>query len=447
VKKYLSIANALEELIRTSALREGAKLKSIRTLSQEYHCSKSTIIKALEHLKNAHLIYAVPKSGYYVIKKTFDDPIKGNPILDFTNAAPNWRHFPYSDFQHCLNKAIDTYQQDLFQYGTPRGLPSLITEAKSLLKSYQVYCKEEQIVISSGIQQALTVLCQIPFPNHKNKVLIEEPGYHLFIQTLKYMNIPVATIKRAPDGIDFEALEAIFRSGDIKFFYLMPRIHNPLGVSYTEEQKKQLLALADRYDVYLVEDDYMADYETDPKIVPLHFYDIHQRVIYLKSFSKIMFPGLRVGFAVLPESICKPFAEYKRLIDIDSSMFSQGALEIYIKSGMFGRHIHQVRNVYDDKAKKLRNAFEHNGMAELLPQSNIKGAKTFLQIPDTIHQAAFIRSLRKKGLLLEGMEKNYYTPAPDDKRLKLDLANIDLERIEDAVLDIRETIIKIDRMR
>jgi DNA-binding transcriptional MocR family regulator len=137
----------------------------------------------------------------------------------------------------------------------------------------------------------------------------------------------------------------------------------------------------------------------------------------------------------------------KVLAKNNSSMFSQGALEIYIKSGMFGRHIHLVRNVYDDKAKKLRNAFEHNGMAELLPPSNIKGAKTFLQLPDTIHQVAFIRSLRKKGLLLEGMEKNYYTPAPDDKRLKLDLANIDLERIEDAVLDIRETIIKIDRMR
>lgn len=132
----------------------------------------------------------------------------------------------------------------------------------------------------------------------------------------------------------------------------MPRIHNPLGVSYTKAQKSRIVFLANKYDVYLVEDDYIADFETDLKADPLYFYDINQRVIYLKSFSKIMFPGLRVGFAVLPETICSQFAEYKRLIDIDSSMFSQGALDIYIKSGMFNRHIHQVRKVYDEKAKK-----------------------------------------------------------------------------------------------
>ncbi|MDR2024949.1 MAG: PLP-dependent aminotransferase family protein [Hungatella sp.] len=163
------------------------------------------------------------------------------------------------------------------------------------------------------LQQALTILCQIPFPNNKKTVLIEEPGYHLFMQILKIMNISVSTIKREPDGIDFNKLEEIFRTGDIKFFYLMPRIHNPLGVSYTKVQKSRIVFLANKYDVYLVEDDYIADFETDLKAGPLYFYDINQRVIYLKSFSNIMFPGLRVGFAVLPEIICSQFAEYKRL--------------------------------------------------------------------------------------------------------------------------------------
>jgi len=434
MEKYIMISNELEELIHTSVLQEGARLKSIRALSQEYKCSKSTVIKALEHLKNKHLLYAVPKSGYYVIKRTFDESPENKGLADFTNTAPNWRHFPYSDFQHCLNKAIDTYQQDLFQYGTLRGLPYLIDEGKRLLESYQVYCKNEQIVVCSGIQQALTILCQIPFPNNKKTVLIEEPGYHLFMQTLKIMNISVSTIKREPDGIDFNKLEEIFRTGDIKFFYLMPRIHNPLGVSYTKAQKSRIVFLANKYDVYLVEDDYIADFETDLKAGPLYFYDINQRVIYLKSFSKIMFPGLRVGFAVLPETICSQFAEYKRLIDIDSSMFSQGALDIYIKSGMFNRHIHQVRKVYDEKAKKLVDSFELHKVGWLLPDTKIKGAKTFLEIPDSISKHLLINSLRRKDVIIEGLEKNYYTNSQTDQRLKLDVANIDIEKIGVYVL-------------
>lgn len=429
----MTISNELEQLMHISVLREGAKLKSIRVLSQEHKCSKSTVIKALEHLKNKHLIYAVSKSGYYVIKRTFEESSEKKGLFDFTNAAPNWKHFPYSDFQHCLNKAIDTYQQDLFQYGTLRGLPSLIDEAKRLLESYQVYCKDDQIVICSGVQQALTILCQIPFPNNKKRILIEEPSYHLFIQTLKIMNIPVATIKRTTDGIDFNQLEEIFRTEDIKFFYLMPRIHNPLGVSYSKEQKSRIIFLANKYDVYLVEDDYIADFETDLKADPLFFYDINQKVIYLKSFSKIMFPGLRIGFAVLPEVICGLFAKYKRLIDIDSSMFSQGALDIYIKSGMFSRHIHQVRKVYDEKAKKLMDSFELYKIDWLLSKSKIKGAKTFIELPNSISKRLLINALLKKDIIVEGMERNYYTNNPTDKRLKLDIANIDIENIEEAV--------------
>jgi len=100
-----------------------------------------------------------------------------------------------------------------------------------------------------------------------------------------------------------EKLERQFRSGDIKFFYTIPRFHAPLGTSYTTAQKKQILELARKHDVYVAVDDYMADLETDGKADPLHSLDVHERVIYLKSYSKIVFPGLRAGVAVLPEAL------------------------------------------------------------------------------------------------------------------------------------------------
>ncbi|WP_251862387.1 aminotransferase class I/II-fold pyridoxal phosphate-dependent enzyme [Clostridium sp. Marseille-Q2269] len=110
----------------------------------------------------------------------------------------------------------------------------------------------------------------------------------------------------------------------------MPRFHNPLGTCYSQIQKRTIVKLAQKYDVFIVEDDYLADLEQDSKADPLYSYGDFSHVIYLKSYSKIIFPGLRIGVAVIPEVLIENFGKYKRLIDVDSSMLSQGALEIYI---------------------------------------------------------------------------------------------------------------------
>ena len=128
--------------------------------------------------------------------------------------------FPYKDFQHCINKSIDTYQEDLFRYGTPKGLPSLIAESQKLLESYQVFTPFDRIIITSGVQQALSLLSMMHFPNNRSTILVEQPSYHLYMDLLKAFKLPVKGIKRTAKGIDLNELEQIFHEGDIKFFYL-----------------------------------------------------------------------------------------------------------------------------------------------------------------------------------------------------------------------------------
>ncbi len=115
----------------------------------------------------------------------------------------------------------------------------------------------------------------------------------------------------------------------------MPRFHNPLGSSYSKTEKQEILHLAHLYDVYIVIDDYLADFEYNSKNDPLFAEGTHDRVIYVKSFSKIMFPGLRIGVAVIPCALIETFQQIKKTTDIDSSMISQAALTVYLKSGMF----------------------------------------------------------------------------------------------------------------
>ncbi len=216
--KYESIYKSLQSQIQTGKWPAGAKLPSIRKLLKHYSCSKSTILKALEKLEEQHMIYAIPKSGYYVVEhQEFEKPSTTDTI-DFATASPTWHAFPYKDFQHCMNKAINLYQEDLFRYGTPKGLPSLITEAKKLLESYQVFTQPEQIFITSGVQQSLALLSMMAFPNGRSTILVEQPSYHLYMDLLKTYALPVVGIQRSSKGIDLHQLEQLFHEYDIKFF-------------------------------------------------------------------------------------------------------------------------------------------------------------------------------------------------------------------------------------
>jgi DNA-binding transcriptional MocR family regulator len=183
--KYEEVIQDLHEKLIRGFWKEGQSLPSIRKLSEQYKCSNSTIIRAYTELEQQHLIYAIPQSGYYVVKEETEKSKTLNQIIDFASASPDPALFPYRDFQHCLNQAIDRYQMELFEYGTSQGSPTLIKMLQKQLANHQIFANSEQFAITSGVQQALSILAQMPFPNSKETILIEQPSYHLFIQLLE----------------------------------------------------------------------------------------------------------------------------------------------------------------------------------------------------------------------------------------------------------------------
>ncbi|TFE00185.1 PLP-dependent aminotransferase family protein [Jeotgalibacillus sp. R-1-5s-1] len=436
--KYEIIYNDLLQLIQSGQMPSGSKVPSIRSLKQQYTCSTSTVQTALFKLEEQHLIYAVPKSGFYVVDHEMLPKPADQNIIDFATASPTWHHFPYRDFQHCMNKSIDIYQEDLFQYGTSHGLPSLLKEAQKLLESYQVFAGTNQIFVTSGVQRALSILSVMPFPNGRSRILVEQPGYHLYLGYLEAHSIPVAGIQRTAEGIDLNRLEHMFQQGDIKFFYCMPRFHNPLGTSLSKKQKATILKLAHQYDVYIVEDDYIADFEESTKNDPLYAMDIHDRVIYLKSFSKIMFPGLRIGLTVLPDSMTTSFQRFKRISDIDSSMISQGALELYIKSGMFLRYRDQVKKAYIERALELQKALQKHLPDYRVP--SVMAMHTHLTLPKHVNLPSLIRALAEKKVLLEMMDEHYLKDFYQEKLLKINVSKVEKHQIEKGIEMIAEEL-------
>lgn len=440
--KYAEIVNKIEYMIEIGEFKQGEKLLSIRQMTDLFDCNKSTILRALEELKRKHIIYSVPKSGYYIIPKNNISSNSNRKVIDFASSAPDSNVFPYLDFQHCINQAIDKYRQELFLYGTAKGLPSLISTMKKQLMSYQVFTKNKNIFIISGVQQAISILLSLYFPNQKNTILVEQPSYHLIIEQLQTLNIPVIGITRDYNGIDFNKLERIFKEGNIKFFYIMPRYHNPLGTSLTKNDKKTIIKLAYKYNVYIVEDDFLSDYETNSKSDPIYSYDYDKtHVIYLKSFSKIMFPGLRVGVAVIPDILTKQFNKYKIYSDIDTSMISQAALEIYIKSGMFDKHKEKMKTSYFKRAKELNNSikkyYDINNINSNYSLSNTLCIHRCLEYDKKIN----INRLKINSISISDISQNYLDDYKFKKNyLKLNVSNVSLSDIEKGIRKITELI-------
>ncbi|MDO3411169.1 PLP-dependent aminotransferase family protein [Saccharibacillus sp. CPCC 101409] len=440
--KYMELLNELEVMIAGS-LKEGDKMPSIRVLSGRYGCSKSTVIRALSELERTHLIYASAKSGYYVLGCAQREE-EARRTIDFAQSAPDPEIFPYLDFQQCLNKAIDTYRNDLFIYGTPKGLPSLVREMQRHLAGYQVFAEPDRIFITSGVQQSLALLADMPFPGGRRAVLVEQPTYPLFAAYLEAHRIPAIGIRRDAEGIDLDELERIFRSGEVKFFYTIPRFHNPLGCSYTRAQKEDIVRLAARYGVYIVEDDYMADLEEDAKADPMYAYDTSGRTIYLKSYSKILFPGLRIGAAVLPRELVDAFGRYKRLLDIDSSMLSQAALELYLKSGMFNRHREKIRARYRRRSELLTEAVRAARAAypDLLtgPLPTAGGVHTHLLPRAAAALTPAIERLRRRSIRAETAREHYLSGYRGEDMLKLNVSGVREEDICSGVAVVAEEL-------
>lgn len=349
---YQDIVASIIKDIKNGSLEKGSKLPSIRQLSQTYVCSKDTAQRALLDLKYQNYIYAVPKSGYYVLEgyNETDDKALLN-LNDYNQLA-------YEDFKLCLDESLAGHQDYLFNYYHEQaGLKELVKALQNRLAADDIYVNSDQIVITSGSQQALYILSQIDFGNGGYKILIEQPTYHRMNQLINRQNLPYETITRNFDGLDFDKLEEHFKSGQIKFFYTISRYSNPLGLSYTAKEKEKLAQLASLYDVYIIEDDYMGDF-SDTKNLPIHYYDTQNRVIYIKSFSMALFPGLRLGSVVLPPNLKATFLAHKGLIDYDTNLIMQKALSVYLENGMFQKNIKKLGDLFQQNMAKSQAIIE-----------------------------------------------------------------------------------------
>jgi len=384
--KYQEVVAYLKNGIESGRFPTGSRLPSIRQLSLDFHCSKDTIQRALLELRHEQYLYAKPQSGYYVLEQGQHQDLEIEVTDEHASA--------YDDFRLCVNETLIGRENYLFK-------------------------KADQLVLTSGTQQALFILSQISFPSQAKEILVEQPTYHRMNRLLIAQGLDYQTIERGIDGIDLEELESHFKTGKIKFFYTIPRFHYPLGHSYSEQDKRAILDLATKYGVYIVEDDYLGDLDSK-KGQTFHYLDTEERVIYIKSFSTSLFPALRITALILPNTIKEAFVAYKNILDYDSNLIMQKALSLYIDSQLFEKN----------RLARLSNQEDYQKQIE------VRVANTPCPLPHyplhdglllDLRQYPKIASLKHSQLGLEFFEEAYLSTCP------YQFAKVSLDNLENVL--------------
>ncbi|MDF2672808.1 MAG: GntR family transcriptional regulator [Clostridiales bacterium] len=400
ISKTENVKNFIIEEVKAGRIKNGQRLPSCREVASCLNINKITVNKAYSELEKEHKVYSIPRGGFYLVD--FEVSIrKVKENVDFRIVKPDDRLIPYREFTHVMNKAVDMYKNSIFEYEQTTGLASLRDTLKHEFEKDGVYTTADKLIITHGAQQAINLVFQALFQNSKRKLLVEAPTYGLALELAYSLGIDVIGIERKIDGYDFKEMEELFKTGYIQAFYIIPRHHNPTGYTLSEKEKQKIAELSSKYKVLIIEDDYLADLGSRKGSLPIHYYDISKSTIYIRSFSKTFMPGIRMGAVILPEFMIEEVSSLKHLSDLNTSKLPQAALDLFIKSGMYEKHIRKVKKSYEAKLRKAEEIIRALSPEDIIWNIPEHGIFIWLQLPEHIEAVEIEKRLELQGILIK----------------------------------------------
>ncbi len=290
-------------------------------------------------------------------------------IISFAGGLPAPEVFPVEEFNAACDRVLREQGAMALQYSTTEGYLPLREMIARHSERYGIKITPENVLITSGSQQALDLLGKILI-DPGDRILVESPTYLAAIQAWNAYGAEFISVPMDDDGMNTDYLEEALRAGP-KFIYVLPNFQNPTGVTLSMERRRKLLALADQYGVPIVEDDPYGQlrYEGEhlPSIVVLdsQFRDdgtpcYRGNVIYLSTFSKTLAPGLRLGWVVAPPEVIGKLVQAKQGADLHTATFNQVVAYEVSRGGFLDRHIHTIRDVYGERRDLMLAAMDRD---------------------------------------------------------------------------------------
>ena len=434
-RKYIRIYTHIKNLIIEGEIKEHEKLPPIRKLSEYIGVNNTTIVKVYELLEKEGYVYKIVGSGTFAseIKKyRAKDDKKNKNVIQVDNGNPSNEMFQVEDFKKAVNLALSKNEGAIFEYDEGLGNEGLRDRISKYLIKNGINTTKDDLQVISGAQQGIDIVCK-GIINYSDIVFVEEPTYNGAIEVFKSRGAKIISIPMLDDGIDIGILKLKLDKIKPKLMYVMPNFQNPTGISYSSYKKKKLLELAEEYDFYILEDDFISDFKFDSEDNrPLKSYDENNRVIYIKSFSKIFMPGLRIGVIDIPPELMKNILWAKYSSDISTPGLIQSSLLCYMEEFDWDKHIEKMDKIYDEKYRVAKECIKKFFKGKIRVRNCSGGINFFCELPRGCKSREFTDFIYKKGVsVLPGTY--FYDNVIDDRFFRINIARESIENIKKGI--------------
>ncbi|MCE5287532.1 MAG: PLP-dependent aminotransferase family protein [Pelosinus sp.] len=459
---YVQLYDALRELILNGKLSYGYLLPPVRKFATFLGVNPGTVVSAYKLLEQNGYIFSRSGSGSYVAEITESLEEEAAPLpeaempplyekpsadcIDFATVMPPPDLLPIDDFKHILIEVLDRDQGNAFTYQDSQGFYPLRQAISQYLKQHGIKAQAENVQIISGAQQGIDIVAKALL-NFGDYVFTENPTYPGAIAAFRSRGAKIVDIDMECDGLDIADLENKIRSFRPKLIYVMANLQNPTGYSYSVAKRNRLLGLARRYGALVLEDDYISELDfSATALAPLKALDREQRVIYLKSFSKIFMPGLRLAFLLMPPHLVARTLAVKHNSDISTSGLTQRAFDLYLRKGIWQNHIAALRRIYLERYQTTLATLEQFMPVEVVINRPLGGMTCWLELPDGISGRKIAAKALQQGVLITPGDAFFPRHAPD-RFLRLSFAVVCAEQIIQGVQKVAGIIQEAMRIR
>ncbi|MDO9612944.1 MAG: PLP-dependent aminotransferase family protein [Bacteroidota bacterium] len=351
---------------------------------------------------------------------------------------------PVDDFRRCMNQVLQTEGASLLQYGNPLGYEPLREYLAKQMRQHGIATQKQEIMLTNGMQNGIELVFRL-LTNSGDCIITERPSYASALSLIKYIDLRVIGIPMTNEGMDLDILEQQLQSHRPRLIYSMPTFQNPTGMSSSQSHRERLLALCEKYQVPLVEDGFEEEMKYFGKaVLPIKSMDKHHLVIYLGTFSKVLFPGIRVGWIVAPTQLISRLGRMKQVSELSGSPVTQAAVYQFCKQGFYELHKKRLHRVY---RKRMQQALQ--ACREFLPANQIQYTKPdggylmwFTFLNTKLNEDELIGQLWDVGIAVSPGSR-FFPDKPEQVHFRLSIAHRTEEEIREGIRRIGNLLQKI----
>ena len=430
---YKQIKSFLQQGILSGSLAADTRLPASRQLARDLGVNRITVENAYAEFEAEGLVFSKLGSGTYVLAP---DPLlslpKNNPnapwplwqqnvlaqdkvarsalsdlkrdnvrleqLISFASGIGDANLFPAEDIRKALQSIMRRDGIATLDYGERNGYGPLRASIAHILASQGIQTQPENILITAGSQQALSLVSQLLL-NPGDVILVESPTYAGALDLFHALGFKVVGIPVDAQGMQVEGLEKLLQQHHPRLIYTIPNFHNPTGTCLTTPRRRQLLVLAERYNIPIIEDDFVGDLRYEGHTQPaLKALDPGGCVIYISTFSKMLMPGLRVGFIAADGPVYDALVNFKRIHDVATSALVQRALEAYVTVGRYQTHLRRSCQIFRKRRDAMISAIQRylpTGVRFDHPQG---GLFIWLQLPHELDSGKLLPLAWEEGV-------------------------------------------------